>query len=834
MSSKTQHRPRNASISSNASDQARVAAVFDGGNTSVRMPTVTGDDIEAVPGNPSVEGKDAVPIKDLPEPSKTAASRRHLSPPKRRKANSEAPLSDSSATQPCYPKVTVSTMTFSNDYLGQLCIWIERCFGPREGPRKAEHFKAANLTPPITKQSLGELDIQAILVNSKLRHDVNFDRELHFRPNLDGVKGQAKTRARKEYISALTAEFELYNFLFSSTNTLDLKAQPSWTELVKTSQRRLPLLFETIRDILKILVPEKDLVDVEEHMDVPMLMQQIERGVCDLVSIVKWLAQLLKAHCAPMRDRIVDSMVDHISRGASAGDMEALAKGMNELLGVLEAMKLDVANHQIRHLRLLLIEDSVNFSQKYHQNRIGRGKVDILSAREWFLQQAVPSTPAELSVAKPHDSNTDSSSGLATLTRGLSRLVFPSHPPAQFPDPFALDTDRIRALRAELHHLTFFAVCRSLLSSTISTLLPTHSSHLSLLAAAWPPLHAALSAIVIGPAQDLSSASVNPTVTWPRHLDHLTLEIVRHALKAAGKVESYDAELVAVVFGQLAPALQDPADALFMSAAEEVEMEVLPAVVRAVREWGGRGTVELFGGLVPVGMSATGVPASGGMPKSGLVKRGRELCKTEHHPSSAILTGAANAQTVPSINEQLDDIVKRMAHIVILHWRVWAPMVYLDDEIEDEEPGDGEEAKAEAAVEKKVTAEPDSITVKEKDNERKQAIPTTSNKIVIAVRPLEETDLTPAPRPGEWLGACTGAKVNGKGKKIVRPTVETDRSREEEEGELLDSSSFEDETSGSESELECSSNRSRSRSRGSPADRSSSTSSSVGFDEVFR
>jgi len=232
-----------------------------------------------------------------------------------------------------------STNKSPDEILRQLCGWIEKSHG-LEGKCKADHFQNAGLQPPITKQSLSELDISAILLNSKLRHDVNFDRELHFRPNLDGSRGRAKTKARKEYISALTAEFELYNFLFRSSETAQLREQPCWRDIIDASQRRLPQLFYTIKDILLHLVPEKDQPSVEEHLDVPMIMQEIEKGVCDLGSISLWVAQLLKAHCAPMRDGIVDLMVEQIRAGVSTPNMAALAKGLNDLLGVLEAMKL--------------------------------------------------------------------------------------------------------------------------------------------------------------------------------------------------------------------------------------------------------------------------------------------------------------------------------------------------------------------------------------------------------------------------------------------------------------------------------------------------------------
>jgi hypothetical protein len=69
-------------------------------------------------------------------------------------------------------------------------------------------------------------------------------------------------------------------------------------------------------------------------------MQEIERGVCDLVRLAEWLAHLLKEHCAPMRDELVDRMVQQTRLGVAKNSSEQIVKGLRELLGILEAMKL--------------------------------------------------------------------------------------------------------------------------------------------------------------------------------------------------------------------------------------------------------------------------------------------------------------------------------------------------------------------------------------------------------------------------------------------------------------------------------------------------------------
>lgn len=69
-------------------------------------------------------------------------------------------------------------------------------------------------------------------------------------------------------------------------------------------------------------------------------MQKFREGVADFEKLALWLSQLLKCHCAPMRDNWVDEMATQLSNGDRIGDTIQLVAGMQNLLGVLEAMKL--------------------------------------------------------------------------------------------------------------------------------------------------------------------------------------------------------------------------------------------------------------------------------------------------------------------------------------------------------------------------------------------------------------------------------------------------------------------------------------------------------------
>jgi hypothetical protein len=185
------------------------------------------------------------------------------------------------------------------------------------------------MEPPVTKTTLSELDVNKIVHNPKLRHDINFDPDLHFRPNLDGEKGRKKTEKIDKFYE--TMRTQLRDYLVNREQFGKELGGAEWT---------LPATLKAIRGILETLVPQRDRPSVEETFNVDLLMQQFRKGVADLPKLASWLSRLLKCHCAPMRDIWVDNMVNEISKGDQEGDVALLALGMKNLLGVLEAMKL--------------------------------------------------------------------------------------------------------------------------------------------------------------------------------------------------------------------------------------------------------------------------------------------------------------------------------------------------------------------------------------------------------------------------------------------------------------------------------------------------------------
>ena len=202
---------------------------------------------------------------------------------------------------------------------------------------------SASREPPITKSSLSELDIKKTINNAKLRHDLNFDRDIAFRPNSDGSRGQEKVREARRYWEALSIEFAIY--IARKNHIRITAAQTRSPSLSDPSHRpdipyRLPKMFETLHEILKTLVPGPEWSAVDQRLDVDLLMQELGNGVCDLIGLSEWLGELLQGSCSPMRDQSVLQMVHSIQEAVHTDDARGLVGGLRNLFGVLETMKL--------------------------------------------------------------------------------------------------------------------------------------------------------------------------------------------------------------------------------------------------------------------------------------------------------------------------------------------------------------------------------------------------------------------------------------------------------------------------------------------------------------
>lgn len=347
-----------------------------------------------------------------------------------------------------------------------------------------------SLHPPITRQTLKELDLHEILKNPQLRHDIVFDSNVQFRPNFDGERGRKKREFGNKYWYAIQKEVETgctctsfsgkvllpctcgmnhgktatvgrrisknLSSLKSPAPTLAVSAHSGCGSNGLTGARsslssarspptaptarspasaialgasrvpsRIPLLIQELRAICLSILPSptngtdgpglkstSSLANVAQTATFPLsasrpasssplslgssafvathhiliaqtldphlITQQLQHGVLDIASLMSFLGSILKLHCAPMRDEVIEKMIKTVCNDGE------VAIGLRMCFEILELMKLDIANHQLRSSRMYLIETAVDFEIRWFREQLDQTKITLDRTSHWF------------------------------------------------------------------------------------------------------------------------------------------------------------------------------------------------------------------------------------------------------------------------------------------------------------------------------------------------------------------------------------------------------------------------------------------------------------------
>ncbi|KAI0843697.1 T-complex 11 [Hypoxylon sp. FL0890] len=538
------------------------------------------------------------------------------------------------------------------------------------------------LEPPVTKATLSELDVNKIIHNPKLRHDINFDPDLHFRPNVDGEKGRRKQEKANQFWNTLTEQLQL--FVVDRDEFMNRFGQgQEWC---------LPQLLKSVKEIIQTLVPQRDRMYLDEGLNVELIMQQFGKGIADLEKLASWLSGVLKSHCAPMRDEWVDEMYNQLTNGNKTNDMEELVQGMRSLLSVLEAMKLDVANHQIRCLRPILIEDTVHFEQRFFLKKIRDRKMDPGPAQAWYLtvSQYYSQDPASIHAFGE----------MGVFFEALCKMILPSTDPYSHPDTFVFDEERMAKLRSDMLDAINLEICMRLYEglerkyrycdsmssvgaiptpfpftpfSDASGLLSSRaedddsahsgSAHSSPRASLILPTANRLedqqtksknlynSLVALLQTSPTSSRSVS---RWKAMKDSLALQIFRFTNAPAQELLQFEDELDTH--------LSELSSPLFQQVEQTYHYHLLVELRQRVKDFKGLTGAALFS--VATGGRLHGPNRAWDGPRENV---SRERTSLENAIREAREEGG------------VEDMATRLAHIGLLHWRVWSHLVYAGD-----------------------------------------------------------------------------------------------------------------------------------------------------------
>ena len=208
----------------------------------------------------------------------------------------------------------------------------------------SETFAFTSLEPPVSDESLCELELRRLSNNLLLRHDLNFDGDITYRPNTHGLRGQQRTVQSFEYWSAITKELDiLLTNDYTSSSIEPSHNTVSSTQTCSSCAPELPRLsrmFGAVRKILKGLMHGDEWDAIDARLDVDLLMQQLKNRAFDLIALSEWLAVLLRRCCSSKRYHSIDMMTSSIRLGIERGEAQLITTGLTCLFEILESSKL--------------------------------------------------------------------------------------------------------------------------------------------------------------------------------------------------------------------------------------------------------------------------------------------------------------------------------------------------------------------------------------------------------------------------------------------------------------------------------------------------------------
>ena len=226
-------------------------------------------------------------------------------------------------------------------------------------PKSKAPLSVQHLMPPISRFTLRELDVTEIYSNMQLRHDLVFDSDMQFRPNIDGDKGAVKALKAAQYWNEIKEEI-----LSANEGSGPFKKMPV-------------LINEIVEIMLEMFQDSTDMVNTLKKWDIDAIMEELYADMGNGTPYIIKIAKVMHIYCAPCRDEMIDDMV---ALYQSRFHVDAL----NKCLSILEHMRLDFANHNLRKLRPLLVTKSTQFEWRYFQQKQIDKKLTISHTRQWI------------------------------------------------------------------------------------------------------------------------------------------------------------------------------------------------------------------------------------------------------------------------------------------------------------------------------------------------------------------------------------------------------------------------------------------------------------------
>ncbi|KAI0670793.1 T-complex protein 11-domain-containing protein [Trametes maxima] len=332
--------------------------------------------------------------------------------------------------------------------------------------------------PPINRDTLKELDLDAILRNPQLRHDLLFDSGLQFRP----TSSRRKRDHADQYWLTIVRELET-GCTCTTVDTHGKLAElrcacdvfPNTPEkptvrynnggstvTVRAHSRIRPLLCELLEVLISIIQPpqppmlrppelvfppppqhpqfQQNLVHIallRSHLDPDLIQQEISHGLFDPSGLFQVIGDIIRCHCAPMRDAAVDQMVALAQSCAPGGNGTRLdaVRAIRMCFEIMELMKLDVANHQLQTLRPYLVRTAGEYEVQIFSDERHNTRRTIHTTREWLSAAWKELSSSDCPQSQLFLSSSRPTQVLMAVVKATVGLIFDPPPPGSSSPP---------------------------------------------------------------------------------------------------------------------------------------------------------------------------------------------------------------------------------------------------------------------------------------------------------------------------------------------------------------------------------------------------------------
>ncbi|XP_065185332.1 T-complex protein 11-like protein 2 [Sycon ciliatum] len=268
------------------------------------------------------------------------------------------------------------------------------------------------------------LDVAAIAQNLEMAHELVLDEDYKLRQP-EAAPGSLMAQVRSTMMVA-----------FWDLLREQLKQDPPVFDQVLN-------LLHDVKEYLLSALPSRRVttlhMQIDAGLDIDLIKQQMQQGILNIKSLAQFVLDVMQRICAPSRDADVQQLVAML--GADDLDIAAIFKGILDLLSL---MRLDLANHELKSIRPVLLQHSARYEREKFEQLFPDAPDSGLEHTVAWLTKAQQSC----AVAAPGPC-----SPLGVLRQAFTDLITESV--EHGPETWWLDTKRLEMMSSQLKCAVF-------------------------------------------------------------------------------------------------------------------------------------------------------------------------------------------------------------------------------------------------------------------------------------------------------------------------------------------------------------------------------------------